>query len=712
MTDTTRLNLLDRLLEVAKDFEAERFQDEVEHKKQLRAQQQYVEDVQQKLFEAESEIDGLKAEINQLKLEQSKMSKNEDKTNLIREIVALRFIVADLNAAAQQQAATTITADKTPTTLSTATKNILKTLCNSREFCKAACLGNKEKLLKALQPDSSFQNVFFDIVNTALVKSCTTSSSALLNNNNNKVDNENINTNTITNNNTMNTVEDASTKKILEQGSKMEILDVLLGAGATMAARDERGTNETILHGAAGSGSIAVVETILAQEGVDINAVDINNRTALHSAAESSNSVHTMPVIKALLMAGCDPTIKNKDNETAQEIIEKKYNTNVTNTNNNKNSKEKGDNKKDDDDIEEEEEHENLKLIGQRLKNALNIFSDPTVLFWNCSVRAFDAYSSENFKIALDVYAMAIKLVQENSLPVSKEDQSRLYYNRARASTHLNCRVKAMKDLESALDLAPNYTNARALLSQCQFDLYQYDRCVQGLKLVLDKDPNNNKWNKLIVEARRLRDANHYEVLGIERNADEKEIKKAYRNASKKWHPDKHQKNEDNKARANTMFKRVNEANQVLGDSYKKLLYDVELNKKLESELNAMEQMRQREEEYAAARRASYNNIKVPRRPSTYGNDYDIRNEYNKNRQQQQQHMNKNNQNRTSMGGARDMFNEVFSRRHDVDVDDEVINQWQRVSVDTAGTYGSALDSDYYEEQTDDEEEEEELFGY
>ena len=146
MTDITRLNLLDRLLEVAKDFEAERFQDEVQHKKQLRAQQQHVEDVQQKLFEAESEIDGLKAEINQLKLEQSKMSKNEDKTNLIREIVALRFIVADLNAAAQQQAATTITADKTPTTLSTATKNILKTLCNSREFCKAACLGNKEKL--------------------------------------------------------------------------------------------------------------------------------------------------------------------------------------------------------------------------------------------------------------------------------------------------------------------------------------------------------------------------------------------------------------------------------------------------------------------------------------------------------------------------------------------------------------------------------------
>ena len=67
------------------------------------------------------------------------------------------------------------------------------------------------------------------------------------------------------------------------------------------------------------------------------------------------------------------------------------------------------------------------------------------------------------------------------------------------------------------------------------------------------------------------------------------------------------------------------------------------------------------------------------------------------------------------MGGARDMFNEVFSRRHDTNIEEEVRNQWQRVSVDTAGTYGSALDSDYYDEDdghTEEEEEEEELFGY
>ena len=55
------------------------------------------------------------------------------------------------------------------------------------------------------------------------------------------------------------------------------------------------------------------------------------------------------------------------------------------------------------------------------------------------------------------------------------------------------------------------------------------------------------------------------------------------------------------------------------------------------------------------------------------------------------------------------MFNEVFSRRQDVDYGDGAASQWQRVLVDTAGTYGSAIDSDY-EEHTEDEDEEE-LFG-
>ena len=54
----------------------------------------------------------------------------------------------------------------------------------------------------------------------------------------------------------------------------------------------------------------------------------------------------------------------------------------------------------------------------------------------------------------------------------------------------------------------------------------------------------------------------YYDVLGIDRNADEKTIKKAYRKLAKKYHPDTNAGNPD----AADKFKEVNEAYDVLGD--------------------------------------------------------------------------------------------------------------------------------------------------
>ena len=62
----------------------------------------------------------------------------------------------------------------------------------------------------------------------------------------------------------------------------------------------------------------------------------------------------------------------------------------------------------------------------------------------------------------------------------------------------------------------------------------------------------------------------YYEVLGLDKNASEDEIKKSYRQNAKKYHPDL---NPDNKA-AEAKFKEVNEAYEVLSDSQKKAKYD------------------------------------------------------------------------------------------------------------------------------------------
>lgn len=65
--------------------------------------------------------------------------------------------------------------------------------------------------------------------------------------------------------------------------------------------------------------------------------------------------------------------------------------------------------------------------------------------------------------------------------------------------------------------------------------------------------------------------SNYYNVLGVDKNADEKTLKKAYRKLSLKWHPDK---NPNNKETAEQKFKEINEAYAVLKDNEKRKIYD------------------------------------------------------------------------------------------------------------------------------------------
>src|SRR6185295_19620205 len=62
----------------------------------------------------------------------------------------------------------------------------------------------------------------------------------------------------------------------------------------------------------------------------------------------------------------------------------------------------------------------------------------------------------------------------------------------------------------------------------------------------------------------------YYKILGVAKNASEKEIKAAYRRLAKKHHPDFNQGNKDAEAR----FKEVGEAYEVLSDKEKRQRYD------------------------------------------------------------------------------------------------------------------------------------------
>lgn len=62
----------------------------------------------------------------------------------------------------------------------------------------------------------------------------------------------------------------------------------------------------------------------------------------------------------------------------------------------------------------------------------------------------------------------------------------------------------------------------------------------------------------------------YYELLGVDKNASQEEIKKAYRKLAKKYHPDMNAGNE----KAQEKFKEINEAYEVLGNENKRKKYD------------------------------------------------------------------------------------------------------------------------------------------
>lgn len=61
-----------------------------------------------------------------------------------------------------------------------------------------------------------------------------------------------------------------------------------------------------------------------------------------------------------------------------------------------------------------------------------------------------------------------------------------------------------------------------------------------------------------------------YEILGVPKTASEQDIKRAYRKLALKWHPDRHKSDKE----AETRFKEINQAYEVLSDAKKRSMYD------------------------------------------------------------------------------------------------------------------------------------------
>lgn len=79
---------------------------------------------------------------------------------------------------------------------------------------------------------------------------------------------------------------------------------------------------------------------------------------------------------------------------------------------------------------------------------------------------------------------------------------------------------------------------------------------------------------KAQIALKRSKTKDYYKVLGVANDADEKQIKSAYRKASKKYHPDKAAKQGITKEEAEKKMASINEAYEVLSDPELRARFD------------------------------------------------------------------------------------------------------------------------------------------
>ncbi|KAG2460559.1 DNJC7 protein, partial [Polypterus senegalus] len=183
------------------------------------------------------------------------------------------------------------------------------------------------------------------------------------------------------------------------------------------------------------------------------------------------------------------------------------------------------------------------------------------------------AFKEGNYEAAYTLYTEALTIDPNNI-----KTNAKLYCNRGTVGAKLKKLDQAIEDCSNAIKLDDTYIKAYLRRAQCYMDTEQYEEAVRDYEKVYqtEKTKEHKHFLKTAqLELKKSKRKDYYKVLGIDKNATDDEIKKAYRKRALMHHPDRHsgaspevQKEEEKK------FKEVGEAFTILSDPKKKARYD------------------------------------------------------------------------------------------------------------------------------------------
>ncbi|KAL2018895.1 hypothetical protein VTK56DRAFT_10262 [Thermocarpiscus australiensis] len=178
-------------------------------------------------------------------------------------------------------------------------------------------------------------------------------------------------------------------------------------------------------------------------------------------------------------------------------------------------------------------------------------------------------YKAGRWQAALDTYTAALEVD-----PSNKGTNSKILQNRALCRIKLKQYEDAIADCDRAVSLDPQYIKARKTKANALGLAEKWEAAVREWKAIQELDPEDRTIAKEVrraeLELKKSQRKDYYKILGIDKNATDQEIKKAYRKLAIIHHPDKNPGDENAEAR----FKDISEAYETLIDPQKRERYD------------------------------------------------------------------------------------------------------------------------------------------
>jgi len=144
--------------------------------------------------------------------------------------------------------------------------------------------------------------------------------------------------------------------------------------------------------------------------------------------------------------------------------------------------------------------------------------------------------------------------------------------------TEMNNFRKAQPFCDEALTYNPNCLPALIGKATRQLEADLFEDAIRTLNVAKEAQGNNQKVNEMLQKAhtllKRSKTKDYYKILGLARDADARDIKKAWRKMGVRYHPDKAGREGISQEEAQTKMAAINEAYEVLSDPELKQRFD------------------------------------------------------------------------------------------------------------------------------------------